>query len=521
MIMDLYDVTDRLIASKIVLNMARIALILSPMKIWRWVKQRKEFVMRSASVANGFKTRITISQGVLIFLLTITLFAAAAGNSLAASYYVATNGSDSNNGSIGSPWRNPWVIATKTFSAGDTIYIRAGTYTITDQSWIRYNCPNIHVRQSGSVQNPVTIRNYPGETAILNGTANSLGPVIGVCQDYPANNTVIDGLEITNGGLRVEAAQNVVIQNNIIHGITAPFCDNVGTIWVEWFTNATIRNNKLYDVNNSCGDANASAIIGYRSTNVTIENNEIYNSRAGIHLKTGGNYNRNYTIRNNYMHDLAIYAIGISFADNDDTNDIKVYNNIMASTGTGFKMDSGADSGVASDWQVYNNTIYGYIGNCLVGPASAGSTNWKGYNNICSRTGSASRDGIQNSALQISILDYNLYYKSTGLSFQLGGANYTTLANWRTATGKEANSLGGTTSGFDPLFVGPLTSAAGFKLSSGSPALNAGRSDGTSGGSVVHIGAYRTGNECIGLESHCSILSDTAPPYPPSGLRVQ
>ena len=43
------------------------------------------------------------------------------------SYYVATNGSDSNPGTLSRPWRTIGK-ATQTLQAGDTVNIRGGTY---------------------------------------------------------------------------------------------------------------------------------------------------------------------------------------------------------------------------------------------------------------------------------------------------------------------------------------------------------------------------------------------------------
>ena len=88
------------------------------------------------------------------------------------------------------------------------------------------------------------------------------------------------------------------------------------------------------------------------------------------------------------------------------------------------------------------------------------------------------------------------------------------MDSWRASGhGLDQASLGGTTSIFDPLFVGPLTVATGFKLQTASPAKDAGRVGGLSTGAAVSMGAYATGTECIGLETLC-----VAPPPPPPDL---
>lgn len=497
-----------IVAGEIMQHIAIKSLIFCRAKKWKWGSSDICSFGKTSKMSRIPTIGITVYHRVLIFFLTIVLFAVATGTSLAANYYIATNGSDSNPGTINSPWRNPWIIATKTFSPGDVIYIRGGSYTITSQSWTRYNCPTIHVRQNGTAQNPITIRSYPGETVSLQH--DSLNPIIGQCKSYRVGNILIDGFNIPGAGVSIEGGNNITVQNNSISGISCNFCDNCTSIWIQDAQNITIKNNRIDDVYNSCRDANATGITAYFNNGVTIENNQISNAPAGIHPK---GYNDNFTIRNNYLHNLSQYAYGVSFASGDVITGIKIYNNIFANTGSGMKMHSGGDAGPNNNYNVYNNTIYGYTGECLSGPEYSGSTNFKAYNNICVRTGSATREMLIYTGTQGSIatLDYNLYYRTTGLSFASGSNTYTSLSSWRTATSKEAGSIGGTTSGIDPLFVGPLTTAAGFKLQAGSPAKNAGRAGGTSGGTAVDIGAYATGNECIGL---CSSTPSVSPGNP-------
>src|SRR3569832_130279 len=55
---------------------------------------------------------------------------AAAGNAHATDYYVATTGADSNAGTMAAPFAT-LQKAVNTAVAGDTVYIRGGTYKIT------------------------------------------------------------------------------------------------------------------------------------------------------------------------------------------------------------------------------------------------------------------------------------------------------------------------------------------------------------------------------------------------------
>ena len=431
-----------------------------------------------------------------------------------ASYFVSTTGSDSNPGTELSPWRNPWIIATKTFAPGDTIFMRGGTYVIQTQAWSSHNKPTVHIRQSGTAANGITVRNYVSESPILNGSSNGSNAILGVSEDFTSNYVTFDGLEVTNStgnlmGLR-GGSNNLTVQNCTIHGAALAAADNVSAIRIEPATTVLIKNCSLYDVHNSADDANATCITIYASTGVTIENCEFSDAPAGLHMKTATGNVSDITLRNSYIHDLTSYGVGVSFAPGDLINAVKVYQNIFSTTGSGLKQDSGGDSGQVNNMEVYNNVFHNYTGTGLASPEYQGSTNYKAYNNICYRVGTASRDiltyddtpNCTGASVVINILNYNLYRRTTGFSVLYGSGTggcaqtYSTFTDWQASGhGYDANSIEGS----EPLFVGPLTSPIGFKLQAGSPARNLGRVGGTSGGATVDAGAYPLRTECIGI----------------------
>jgi hypothetical protein len=89
-----------------------------------------------------------------VFNLVIVLSASALGSS---TYYVATDGLDSNDGSIGSPFAT-FTHAIDVVGFGDTIYARGGTYDISSR---------ISISKSGASGSPINLYAYPGETPIL------------------------------------------------------------------------------------------------------------------------------------------------------------------------------------------------------------------------------------------------------------------------------------------------------------------------------------------------------------------
>ena len=113
--------------------------------------------------------------------------------------YVSPSGSDSTgDGSIGNPWATPQPFINLSPGPGSTLYLRGGTYSpTTSYAGHAANSFGVLVGASGS---PITIRNYPGETPVIDGgTTNWL-----TLSEDDDNNTVgtayvvIDGIRFTN-----------------------------------------------------------------------------------------------------------------------------------------------------------------------------------------------------------------------------------------------------------------------------------------------------------------------------------
>jgi hypothetical protein len=117
----------------------------------------------------------------------------------------------------------------------------------------------------------------------------------------------------------------------------------------------------------------------------------------------------------------------------------------------------------------YNNTIFladGY-GTDQGTWYTTDGTGFVLKNNIISRMGADGKTLITVINSVAPTMDYNQYFQGPLSSYRwyLNG-NFTTLANWRTATGGESHSATG-----DPLFV---NQASDWSLQAGSPCINAG-----------------------------------------------
>jgi len=73
-------------------------------------------------------------------------------------FYVSTTGSDSNSGTISSPWGSLGHALTS-LGPGDNLYLREGTYYES----------GISIGLDGTSSQPITIQSYPGEQAVIDG----------------------------------------------------------------------------------------------------------------------------------------------------------------------------------------------------------------------------------------------------------------------------------------------------------------------------------------------------------------
>ena len=183
--------------------------------------------------------------------------------------------------------------------AGQTVYLRAGTYSLTD---------SIYISKSGSANNYITIRNYPGEQPVITAdpaklsSLGSEGEFIALSLDDNVSYIKIEGLEIANISTYNSYAicgwtgqTNIIIRNNRIHDIKT-------------------TSNKESDSNSS---ANAILLCGEKNVirDVLIYGNEVYNNVTGWaeSVSIAGNTEAVYVIEN-HLYDNS--NIGIDFYGN-------------------------------------------------------------------------------------------------------------------------------------------------------------------------------------------------------------
>ncbi len=115
-------------------------------------------------------------------------------------YYVATGGSDSNDGrSTDRPFRT-LQRAADVVSAGDVVWVRGGTYS-----------SNVSFQRSGAAARPIVFESYPGECAVLDGSGQAAyqnvrfeGASFNIFRNFIVRNNSAQGIQLVN------ASDNVI-----------------------------------------------------------------------------------------------------------------------------------------------------------------------------------------------------------------------------------------------------------------------------------------------------------------------
>jgi len=440
-------------------------------------------------------------------------------------YYVAKSGEDSNVGNIDNPWKTI-QYGINQLSAGDVLYIRAGTYE-----------EKLDIDVSGNPSAYIAIRNYQNEVVILDAihsTNNS--SIIWTDNAY----LKIEGLHLTNNignnreGLTLQgAAHHIEIVNNKISNIkfsANPNADvNTNTnavplnIYADMASDSihtiTIKGNEVF--NNQTGYSENIAASGnfsgfliednivHDNTNIGIDiggnyktspspeydqgrygiirNNLVYNcnspysTAAGIYIDGG----RDIIVENNICHHNG-YGGEIGCEENGSTSSITFRNNIFYKnfyTGMHIGGYDPGTTGIVLNSNVYNNTFYqNDVGNNSNGELSFTKIdNCKIMNNIFYL--SSQNVYLNTSRTQANlVLDYNLVFADSGSDAVLvyGNNDYTGLQNYYNASNHGVHSIFG-----NPMFIN--SASANFHIMDNSPAIDAGDPTYTSSTNNVDI----------------------------------
>jgi hypothetical protein len=218
---------------------------------------------------------------------------------LAATYYVAPTGSNSNPGTSANPFLT-LQAGVNAVRAGDTIIVRDGTYGPTGGP----GSMGVTINTSGSASAPITLKAENKGKAILDCRM--------VCHAYfnfPSASGaywVIQGFDIrnaTNFGIVIYPAgsNNLLIQGNIIHHIgnrVDTTAQGIAGIFTDANMNIVVDGNVIHDVGRTSVLTGAHDHGIYtHGRNMVISNNVFFNARNGWHIQTAVNFSG--TIANN------------------------------------------------------------------------------------------------------------------------------------------------------------------------------------------------------------------------------
>ena len=120
-------------------------------------------------------------------LLLLLVCACGAFGQINSSFYVSTTGNDSNPGTEAAPWRTVQHAA-DVARAGSTVNVRGGVYEEL-----------VSLKTSGNASDGfITIRSYPGETAVLDATHFTPSGRQAILTIHNQSYIRIEGLEIRN-----------------------------------------------------------------------------------------------------------------------------------------------------------------------------------------------------------------------------------------------------------------------------------------------------------------------------------
>lgn len=442
----------------------------------------------------------------------------------AVTYYVATNGSDSNSGtSTGSPWAT-LSHAFSAASVGATVLLRGGTYnqpffSNARDAIIVMNYPGeaVNYERTGTgmivnIQNfrNVTFKKNPGggsftfkqsDTAVTGGNGAAIHAYTDTTQSNPygqAQGLTLDGLVITNitgYGVWCTGAQTTGVSNLTIQNCDISHCgEGIQTYYVSGtsiITNNTVHDVNLMVVNNCSSDFGGIGIsAGQGTTGLEISYNTIYNCHApscqfGVDGGAVEIYGcSNVKVHHNTCHDNeGFIETGTGNSSTYPTSGNNIYFNTVYGAGefdtTQHNPTILLRAALNGIWA--NNTFDIDNGQDVVrfqiGGSFAGSiNNVQVKNNIFRSNLSTDRIYVYNGFTSPSVtlnIDYNLLINSTGSSATVAAtssANYngTQLASWRTATSQSAHDVWNA----DPQFVN--SAGRNYNIANTSPAYQTG-----------------------------------------------
>jgi hypothetical protein len=431
-------------------------------------------------------------------------------------YFVATTGSDGNNGSFTTPWASV-SHCVHTALPGDTCYVRNGV--------VAGNVDNygacIAVQSAGSAGKPIAVIGYPGENATIGSSSCQYAMRTPSISGGPFQYWVISQMTILGGGNQVLDLTSTANWWVIGNDMTCP--NSPGGQSACWETSAT--SNFIYAYGNHLHNfpSNDKQYHGfYFSDNVNhvwVGWNSIHDGGCrGIQFHSTGAPN----LFDLHVHDNNIYNIrcdGVNMATIDPSKGtVEVYNNLIYHTGTGPDYTTQGPSsytciaspGITNSGSpgtgtgsFYDNTLY----DCSSRSTSGGSTT-QGAISVVSGSPSIQ---VNNNVIVTSAGDTGGYLSPDSSSSLVTGSN-----NLCFGSGACPSSFAASSVSADPLFI--ATANHNFALQNSSPAVGSAAASKSAATDIT--GALRPTPPSIGAYELGGAGVISTKPNPPTNLSV-
>lgn len=332
---------------------------------------------------------------------SVPTFAQAAATTL----HVATNGSDSNPGTLAAPLATVQK-AVSLVSAGGTIAVRGGTYALTT---------NITIAKSGTSTAPITLTNYASEKVVIDGEALPYTPgAVGSTIPRAGRGAIhmeasywkLVGLEIVHGpyGIYCSACNNNTFERLVTRDNYETGFQLQGTSANNLILNLDSYNNRDPRKNGESADGlgikegsgNGNVVRGARlwnniddgfdawmfSSAITIQGSIAYGngynrwniprfSGDGNGFKLGGSGGTGPAANHNVSNSMSFSNAAHGFTDNGNTGTI-TFNRCTAHNNkkTGFDVDGGSKSKLTANLSVGNATAV------ALGSSTATGNSW-------------------------------------------------------------------------------------------------------------------------------------------------
>jgi hypothetical protein len=282
----------------------------------------------SILAANYGQTGRSLTQGDIngdgsTNILDLSILAAQFGTTVMTgpTYYLATNGSDSNPGTLSSPWKS-FNTALPKLRPGDTLMVRGGTYS---------EHVNLADLPDGTSSKRINLRNYQTERPIIEnqfqiGTP-SFWTISGINFHWTTTSALPGGLLV-----RIYGGTGWIFENGEIWGARGTAGIHIDDGPANSIGNWTLRDNCIHDTIPTDGTNQDHLVYVNTTTGGTglIERNILFNSPNGRGIKFGpggdtGGPNHVTARYNTFYNNLGPSNIQVS----KDTSNITIYRNIM------------------------------------------------------------------------------------------------------------------------------------------------------------------------------------------------